>query len=159
MRRHLQELNLKAKPEALLEGTIQMVLASVVYLGMDGRNSGLFLASQKYYPRQAHHAHFAFTFDISGKAYARVLFATDLLGPNLADLYDFPFRKYKTCGFTQFWVTRIDQSPLTKREKARLEDKVTHDFRCVYPETELNFWFDDSLISGSLFAYFYEPDE
>ena len=101
---------------------------------------------------------YIFTFDLAGKAFARVVVDQNLRGLDLADLYGYPFQKYRICGYTQFWITRVDGTELTRREAARLEAEVSRDLRSDYTEHELDFWFDDSLVAGSLYVYLYQPE-
>jgi len=158
MRVHLRRLGLRAKSEKIVDGTIEVVLACMAYLKMDGRPLAPFLAMQVYSPVQALGAKYTFTFNLAGKAYARVVVDRNLRGLDLADLYGYPIRKYRTCGYTEFWITRVDGKALTKREAAHLEREVTRDLRFDYTEHELGFWFDDSLIAGSLYINLYQPE-
>lgn len=152
LRNHLRRLNLRAKPELLLEGTIQVVQACSAYMKLDGRSYAAFLAMQTYDPVRPPCAKYAFIFSLCGKAFARVLVARDLGDLELADLYGHPWQKYKICGFDHFWVMRADGTALKRRELVKLERQVTADLRFDYSEDELDFWFDDSRIAGALFV-------
>jgi len=150
MRDHLRRLGLRAKPEMLLEGTIQVVIACSAYLGIDGQSDGPFLEMQTYDPAQSRGARYGCTLEISDKAFARVLVARNWRGLDFADLYGHPWDRYRVCGFRQFWITRADSTPLKRRELAELERHVTHDLRFDYSEDELDFWFNDSCTAGAL---------
>lgn len=152
MREHLRRLDLLAKPEMILEGTIQVVQACTAYLILDCQSYAPFLAMQTYAPARSPGARYAFTFDLSGKAFARVLVARKLRGLDLADLYGHPWDKYKICGFCHFWITRADWVPLKSQELVRLEQEVTEDLRFDYSEDELDVWFDNVHTAGSLFV-------
>ncbi len=152
MRNHLRGLGLRVKPEKLLEGTIEVVVACMVYLEIDGRSTDSFLAMQTYDPARSAGAKYAFTFDIFGKAFARVLAAPGVRNLDLADLYGHPWYKYKTCGYHHFWIARTDSAALKKRELAKLERQVTEDLRFDYSEDELYIWFDDIHTPGALFV-------
>ena len=159
-RDHLKKFGMPDKPNQLLEGTIMVVQACCAYVEMDGRSYANFLALQKYNTADAINAKYTFTFDICKKSFARILISKKL-DPclDLADLYDFPWSKYKICGYNEIWVTRTDGKALNAREKARIEEKVTDDLRFDYSEDELGFWFDDSTIKGVLRVYVYDVEE
>jgi hypothetical protein len=160
LRNHLQEMNLPDKPKVLLEGTILMVAACCAYMQIDGGLYDEFLAMQKYNPADARNAKYAFTFELGSKAFARILVLKKFgSGLDLADLYNHPWSKYKTCGYNQFWVSRTDGKALTSKEKKLLEKEITYDLRYDFSEDEMNFWFDDSIIEGVLGVYVCDVDE
>jgi len=155
-REHLKKLGFPDKPKLLLEGTILMVEACCAYMQIDGVSYVEFLAIQKYNPAEAHNVKYAFTFELGSKAFTRILvLKEDGSGLDLADLYNHPWSKYKTCGYNQFWVSRTDGKALTSKEKKLLEKEITYDLRYDYSEDELGFWFDDSTVEGVLRAYVY----
>ena len=159
-REHLQKLDLPDKPKLLLEGTILAMAACCAYQSMDGRSYTEFLAMQKYNPDNIGKAKYAFTFELHGKAYARILVSKKSgSGLDLADLYEHPWGKYKACGYNRIWVSRTNSKALTHKEKTRLEEEVTDDLRYDYSENELGFWFDDSTIEGVLRIEVYDLDE
>jgi len=144
-RDHMRRLGLP-DPKLMLEGTIRVVQARWVFANLDGWQSGPFLEMQKYNPSQAIGARYAFTFDLCGKAFARVLVNTEVgtLDVDLADLFCYPWGDYKVVGFWQFWISHLDWTCLTSEELEQLEDHVTDDLLFDYGEDELNFWFDAS---------------
>ena len=150
LREHLCRLELPDKPELLLEGTIQVVIACAAYASIDGQSLAAFLKMQRYDPAEAVDAKYAFTFDICSKAFARVLVATKGAIPDLADLYNHPWQDYKVCGYHSIYISCIDGRKLGTRELARLEKEVTYDLRYDYSEDEVDFWFDDATIEGML---------
>jgi hypothetical protein len=149
-----------------MEGTIRLVQACCAYASIDGRSFAGFLKMQRYDPTEVDDAKYAFTFDLCGKAYARVLVSTkDLYGKHgvldLADLYGNPWRDYKVCGYYSLCISRTDGTDLDVGELIQLEKVVTDDLRFDYSEDELAFWFDDSAIEGTLrvtLQDIYEPD-
>jgi len=150
-RDHLRKLDLPDKPKLLLEGTIRAVQACVVYASIiDGQSSAGFLAMQKYASAEVADAKYAFTFDLGGKAFARVLVSAKFEFLDLADLYAFGWWEYKVCGYHRFWVSRADGRDLSGEELAQIERQVTYDLRYDYSEDELDFWFDDSSREGVL---------
>lgn len=102
----------------------------------------------------------AFTFELGSKAFARILESKNIgAGLDRADLYNHPWLKYKTCGYNQFWVSRIDGKALTTKEKKLLEKEITCDLRYDFSEDKFDFWFDDSTIESVLRAYVYDVDK
>jgi len=159
-RSHLERLELQNKPKQLLEGTILMVAACCSYTHMAGRSYTEFLAMQKYNPKEALNAKYAFTFELGDKAYSRIL-VSRLYGSelDLADLYYFPWHKYKTCGYYQLWVSRTDGKGLTSKDKKLIEKDITYDLRYDFTKDEVEFWFDDSTIEGVHRVHVYDVDE
>ena len=159
-RDHLKKLELPDKPKQLLEGTILAVQACCAYADINGQSYTDFLAMQKYNIDGANNAKYAFTFELCGKSFARILVSKKYGSClDLADLYGHPWSKYKVCGYNQIWVSRMNGKALTAKEKAKIEEEVTDDLRFDYAEDELGFWFDDSTIEGVLRVYVYAKDE
>ncbi|MGB5216868.1 MAG: hypothetical protein WBN66_01090 [Smithella sp.] len=158
--KHLQSLSLPDKPKRLLEGTVLMVVACCAYMQMDGVSYDKFITMQKYNPADARNAKYAFTFELGSKAFARILVPKKSgSGLDLADLYDHPWEKYKTCGYNQFWVSRTNGKALTAREKKMIENEIAHDLFFDYSEDEIEFCIDDTTIEGVLSAFVYDVHE
>lgn len=155
-RNHLRRLDLPEKPKLMLEGTIYVIQALIAYATMDGRTSEQFLKMQQYNPLVAPDACYVFTFDLCGKAFARVLVDNTLVIPDLADLYEYPWNKYKMVGYNSVCISHPDWSPLTKKELEELEREVTDDLRFDYTEDELDFWFDSRADDSYLFVSVYD---
>lgn len=147
---HLCRLELPESPELLLEGTIQIVYACAAYATVDGQSFAAFLKMQTYDTSEAVDAKYAFTFDLCGKAFGRVLVSNKVGVLDLADLYNHPWEDFKVCGYRSIYISRIDGRKLGSKELARLEKEVTDDLRFDYSEDELDFWFDDATIEGML---------
>lgn len=146
---HLHRLALPEKPKLMLEGTILAIQATMAYTIMDGRVIPLeqFLNMQQYNPDDAPDARYVFTFDLHGKASARVLADEKLILPDLADLYGYPWYPWKIVGYCCFWISHPDWSPLTSVEIEMLEKQVTDDLRFDYPKEDVRINFlepDDS---------------
>jgi len=150
LRDHLHRLCLPDRPERLLEGTILVVQACLAYAGLDGQPAGSLLGMQVYDPGDAADAKYAITFDLHGKAFARLLAAPGLTTLDLADLYGHPWDRYGCCGYGRFWISRTDGSRLTRTQRLRLEQVVTGDLRFDYCDDEIDIWFDDRSAKGSL---------
>jgi hypothetical protein len=143
-RDHMRRLSLPEKPKLMLDGTICVMQAISAYANMDGIPLAPFLNMQQYNPSEAPDARYIFTFDLCGKAFARVLSDSKKVLPDLADLFNHPWYDYKVSGYWCFWISHPDWSPLTNLELEQLESVVTADLRFDYSEDELNFWFEDS---------------
>ena len=143
-RDHMNRLGLPDEPKLMVEGTIRVVEAILAYSSIDGQPSELFLERQKYNPSQATDACYALTFDLCGRAYARVLVDRELKSVDLADLLGHPWEDYEVAGFTRIWISNPDWTGLTSEELKQLEDAVTDDLLFDYSEDEVNFWFDAS---------------
>lgn len=145
-RDHLRRLDLPDDPQALLEGTICAMRGLAAYLAMDNRDEASCkqLAMQTYNPAEATGAHYAFTFDLWGKAFARIFVETGFKALDLADLYGNPWPDYEVVGFKRLWISHPDWSGLTPDEKKQLEEEVTDDLLFDYGKDDIVFWFDDS---------------
>lgn len=153
-REHLGRLLRPDEPQLMLEATIRIVRMCSAYATVDNRAEefGHFLNMQKYNPAEATDARYVFTFDLWGKAFARVLVETKVQTLDLADLYGSPWSDYEVVGFHYLWISHPDWTNLTNEELRQLEDEVTNDLRFDYAEDELEFWFDDSLDETYLFV-------
>ena len=156
-RDHLRFLELPGKALSMMEATVLMVHASAAYYTTDGRSYDDFLTMQEYNPAQSPHARYAFTFDLYGRAYARLLVASEIHAIDLAGLYGHPWEPYRTVGYSQIWISHTDWTDLTKQEMAVVDKQATRDLRYDYAEDKLGFWFDDSN-AKYLYVYVYEPD-
>lgn len=158
-RDHLARFGLPDEPELLLHGTVLAVVACCAYAGLDGRSQDEFLQLQKYFPQDALDAEYAFTFDLCGKSYARILIPVNRGILDLADLYGHPWWEYKVCGYCRFWVSRTDEYDLSPEEITRIATEITDDLRFDYCEDELDFCFDDNIIDGVLQVDLQDVDE
>ncbi|MCH9048123.1 MAG: hypothetical protein IH836_04115 [Proteobacteria bacterium] len=125
---------------------------------LDGKYFEQLLEMQQYNPAASANARYAFTFDICGNTYARVLGEPGFKPLDLADLYDNPWWEDEA-GFSRLWVSRTDWSELASEELRQLENDVTDDLRFDYSEDEVDFWFDNSLDKTYLFVSVYDVEE
>lgn len=153
-RDHLRRLDLPDSPHLMLEGTIRLVRMCSIFATMDDHSERFseFLALQTYDPAKATEAQYAYTFDIFGKAFARVLVEIKEGNLDLADLYGNHWNDYQVVGFRHLWVSHPDWSRLPKEEITELESIITSDLRFDYADDELDFWCDDSLDETYLFV-------
>ena len=143
-RDHLRRLGLPDEPLLLLEGTIQFVLFWNSFFSL-GRTESFarMLRMQTYDPAQSTDARYAYTFDLCGKAYARVLVDTDYRNLDLADMNEAPWSEYQVVGFRGFWISHLDWSPLTQEERDQLETEIEDDLYFDYSRQELQVQFVD----------------
>jgi len=139
----LKRLGLPDKPRLMLHGTVDMVRACCAYNRID--NNGFFetfLRLQTYAPDTVADNLYMFTFDVFGKAYARIIVNEKCQGLDLADMFDFPWQRHKMAGFRCFWISSASWRALKKREINRLAQAVKEDLYYDFSEDELEVWFD-----------------
>ncbi len=119
-RNHMERLDLPGKPQLMVEGTIRVMQAVWVYNNIDGQTSDRLVSLQKYDCSKAPDTKYVFTFDLIGKAYARILVVSKFGELDLADLLNHPFDDYKIVGYNSISISHPDWSPLSKRE---IEDR------------------------------------
>jgi hypothetical protein len=150
---HLRRFGLPEKPELMLEGTVNVMQAIWVFANLDRQPIGPFLANQQYDLSKPPDPHYIFTFDLCGKAFARVIVDSVQKYPlDLADLFGYPWQDYKVAGFQSIWISHPDWSPLTIEESQQLETVITEDLLFDYSKDEINCWFDDSIDPSFLFV-------
>jgi hypothetical protein len=140
LRDHLRRLRLPDSSELLLAGTICAVrawwylagFACGYYDGFDSR-----LEMQQYDPADAANAVYAFTFDFSGKSFARLLVDTKVGNLDLADMHE-------GTAYDRFWISRTDWEQLDSAEVQQLKDEVTSDLRYDYAKYELDIFYRQS---------------
>ena len=147
---HLESLDLPNDPSLLLDGTIRIVQMCVAYLAIDEQQFVQFLKQQQYAPCNVPDSLYMVTFDIHGKAYARINLPASLRPLDLADLYGTPWNDYRVVGFCDIWITRTDGVALSTAEMAELEEVVTNDLRFDYSEEELDLFIDPDIDEGIL---------
>ena len=149
-------LGYEANPKLLFEGTIQLVKMSAIYLSMDNRAIDKFLSMQAYNPLPNPEAPYIFTFDLCGKAFARVFVGLEEFKMiDLADLFNCPWQEYKVAGYYEFIISRVDQKPLLVKEIKSLTKLVKDDLYYDYSKDELeidfNEYSDRSCLQVALF--------
>jgi hypothetical protein len=143
-RQHLQNLGIQGNPQLMLKGTIDVVRATLIYAQIDEQEMGSFLNMQRYNLAEAPDSCYVFTFDLGGRAFARILAGSNLIYPDLADIYNHPWNDLKRVGYRCVWISRTDGLPLTPEQLKDLEEEVSDDLRFDYTEDEVGFWFDSS---------------
>jgi hypothetical protein len=142
-REHLRRHGLPNRPKLLLDGTIHFVAMWSGFHSLD-RDSGKFaqvLRMQTYSPPTATKSLYACTFNLFGKAYARVFVDSKFSTLDLADMFDVPWDAYQVAGYSEFFVSRLDAGALTRKERVSLQTGVTDDLRYDFSEDELRLDF------------------
>lgn len=163
-RDHLRRLGLPDEPLLLLEGTIHFVVMWIAFFSLGRKESfARLLKMQTYDPAEAPDARYAFTFDLCGKAYARILIDTKSGNLDLADMNEAPWLEHRVAGYRSFDISHLDWSPLTDDERCQLETEVTDDLYDDYTEDELAVWVEnldyDSFDETYLRVHVQERDE
>jgi hypothetical protein len=153
LRKHLNRVGLPDEPEKLITGTIMYMNACCAYLSIDGRSYDDFLAMQAYHPELDTNSHYSFTFNLFKRTFGRIITPLDLKCLDFADLHHHPWDAFKTCGYSDVRVARLDGNDLSQDEMQAVEKAVTEDIRFDYSEDEVDVWFDQYTIDGILLVY------
>ena len=155
----LARFGLKVDAEAMLEGTVDFVIASAAFARLDGVAVEELLASQRYDSR-ATAAVYVLTFDIHGRGAARLLVSPDLRSVDLADLYEYPWQRLQRVGYSDFWISRLDGMALGGAEIDELHRLVTDDIMFDCDDDEISIIFDPDTYDGALaFSVYDTPEE
>ena len=135
-REHLRRLGLPDEPQLLLDGTIHFVAMWFGFYSLGGDSEGFtrLLQMQTYDPAEATDATYAYTFNLCDKAYARVLLDTKYQNLDLADLFEAPWNAYRVAGYSEFYISRLDEEPLEDAEREELQDEIKGDLFYDYSE-------------------------
>lgn len=146
----LVHLDLSAKPKDMLQATLLVVQACLIYgSALDGQQYQRFLRQQSYQPDMASGVRYTLTFDLGKKHFGRVLATARLKYIDLADLFDHSWMPYKTAGYSRILFSRLDHKDFASpsgewggKELSRLENMIQSDLRYDYTEEEVDFSFD-----------------
>ncbi len=132
----------KFTPKQLLEGTIELVRAALVYsAGLDGCPFEPFLQLQQYNPLLNPNARYTLAFDIHGRGIGRVLATDNFKNIDLADLSGHPYETYKRVGFSGLWILRSDYKPFTRPEPLRIRHHIHEDLYFDYTRDDIQVSF------------------
>ena len=160
LRNHLRLFGLRNDPQLILEGTLAFVgmVSAYVFSDLGEKPMSRFLSMQTYDP-SASAVKYAFTFDLFGKAFGRILSGAQKPFVDLADLYGSPWHRYRAVGYWCLWISRTDRRSLTSREISQLKRCVREDLRYDYSEDQLDLWFDDCSKDGALRVGVHDHEE
>jgi hypothetical protein len=154
----LERFGLRFDVEAMLEGTVDLVTASAALAALDGVDISQAIGEQKYDP-QTSAATYALTFEMAGHGVARLLVTPGLDFVDLADLYEYPWHRLETVGYSTLWVSRIDGEDLSLAEVEELERLVTADVMFDFGEDEVSIIFDPDSYDGALAIIVYDTPQ
>ena len=151
-----------ALPEDVVSSTIHLVAACAAYLQMDGGSTqGLesFLDLQQYHGPGHPGSTYDFTFDFHHTGYAMITVGDDMMGFDLADLYEHPFDFHGVVGYNRLLVSRSDSKPLTDQDLGDIETRVFEDLRYDYCEEDLYIYFEAGADSTCLTFLLYDLED
>lgn len=153
LRDHLRRGGLPDEPEKLLIGTIMFVEACCAYLIIDCQPIEEFLAMQSYRPTVDADSHCSFTFNLFDKAYGRIITPFDKKDLDLVDLFGHMWYEFKLFGFSNFYVSRLDNRALSAAEITEIKEAITYDIRYDFDEDEVEILIDQNIIEGVLLVH------
>jgi hypothetical protein len=155
----LARFGLKGDAKAMLEGTVDFVIASAAFARLDGAAVEELLASQRY-DSLATAAVYVLTFDMHGLGAARLLVSPGLRSVDLADLYEHPWHRLQRVGYSDFWISRLDGVALEGAEIDELHRLVSDDIMFDCDDDEISIIFDPDTYDGALaFSVYDTPEE
>jgi len=146
----LRRFALTIDPTEIVEATVSFVAACTALSAMDGVGGPSLIDLQAYRPDASAGAAYVVTFNVCGKAAARVITDDKLNGIDFADLYEMLWNRYRGVGYSDIYLTRVDGTELGPEELEALERRITEDLRFDYAEDEVDFWFDPDSFPGAL---------
>lgn len=157
IQRHIQYLGIKCTRADMLEGTNMLLFAVAVYLQMDGQNFESMIKQQQYRLAGENLPFYCLTFDFGKGHFGRILADENLSGVDFADLFNHPWDEYKTAGFSDVWISRLDGEFIDKDESYGLEKRVTEDMYYDYSDEDLSVVILDSGLDDTLLVRACEP--
>jgi hypothetical protein len=137
IRRHIEYLEMDCSPADLLMGTDMLLFAILIYMQMDGVDCESFIRRQRYRLCGEDLPHYCLTFNFGKKHFGRVLTDEAISGVDFADLVNHPWDEYRTAGFHEVYISRLDGEPIEKTELEALHRRVTNDMYFDYSEAEV----------------------
>jgi hypothetical protein len=158
LRNQLKRLELPDEPAKLIEGTILLVATAAAYAANDKADRQAFIAQQAYHPALDPDTYYAFTFNLRDHAYGRIITPLDKKTLDLADLWGHAWPEFKSCGYSEIRISRLDNNDLSDVECDRLEKTITDDIFFDFSEDDLWIVFDREVVTGILVAYFFDME-
>lgn len=135
--RHIEYLELDCTPEDMLTDTTLLLAAVLAYAQMDGKNCSSLVQLQRYRLTSEDPPFYCLTFKLCRGHYGRILTDKALSQVDFADLFDHPWYKYKTAGFHEVFISRLDGEAIGKAELKVLYRRFTTDLYFDYTEDEV----------------------
>lgn len=155
IRRHIEYLELDCSPAAMLEGTELLIAAVLAYCQMDNKDCESFITQQRYWLRGEGLPHYCLTFNLAKGHFGRVLTDRSISNVDFADLFNHPWYPYKTAGFHEVYISRLDGEPLEKGELETLDRRFTEDIYYDNEEDEISAYvnateFEDTALATAV---------
>lgn len=152
LQRHIDYLQLGCSRADLLHGTDLLVLAVMTYLSLDGRDCEPFIEQQKYWLCGEGLPHYILTFELGEKHFGRLVADKKISGIDFADLFNHPWYAYKTAGFSEVYISRLDGEPFDPGEIDDLERRFTEDICYDYEEDEVSAFVQPTELDDTALA-------
>lgn len=136
--RHIEYLELDCSRADMLMGTDMLLFATLIYMQMDGGDCESFIADQRYWLRGDDLPYYCLTFNFGKRHFGRLLTDNAISGVDFADLFNHPWEKYRTAGFHEVYISRLDGDPIDEFELEALRRRVTTDMYLDYAEDEVD---------------------
>lgn len=156
IRRHIEYLELDCTPESFMEGTEMLLSAVILYNQLDNVKCESFIRQQRYRLGGKDLPFYCLTFDFSSGHYGRVLANNEISDVDLADLFNQPWYKYKTAGFSPAWISRLDGKPIGTKEYDTLCQLVKDDMYFDYTEEEVDVNINMTELADTVIVYAYD---
>ena len=150
LRRHIEYLDLHCTPADFLKGTEMLLYAVLQYYTIDNIDYTSFIRQQRYHLSGEGLPFYCLTFQLTIGHYGRVLANNALSDVDFADLFNHPWDKYKTAGFHQVWISRLDGKPISKKEYDTLDHLVRGDMYVDYEEEEVDVYVNMTELSDTV---------
>ena len=130
--RHIEYLELDCSRADMLIGTDMLLFAVLIYLQMDGKDCASLIKRQRYWLRGDGLSYYGLTFNFGKGHFGRILTDRNITGVDFADLFNHPWNEYKTAGFHEVYISRLDGKPIDKDELTTLYARFSEDMYYDY---------------------------
>ncbi|MFZ4534909.1 tetratricopeptide repeat protein [Propionivibrio sp.] len=152
MRRHIDYLELDCTPQAMVDDTAMLLLATLVYRQMDGQEWESILKQQRYRLGGDGLPFYCMTFCLLEGHYGRILADEKMSGVDFADLFNHPWDEYKTAGFRDVRISRLDGEAIDGDELETLERLFKEDIYYDCAEDEVDAWVTATELEDTVLA-------
>ena len=138
IRRHIDYLGLDCSRADILEGTDFLVAAVIAYQQMDNQDCEGFVKQQRYWLRGEDLPFYCLTFNLGKKHFGRLLTNKNIDGLDFSDLFNHPWNSFKTSGFYELHISRLDGEPIDTEELEALERRFTEDMYYDFTDEDIS---------------------
>lgn len=158
IQRHIDYLRLACSRAELIHGSSLLVLANLVYLSMDGRDCKEFLERQRYWLGGEELPYYILTFELGVGHFGRMLADKKFSDIDFADLFDHPWDLFKSAGFSQIYISRLDGEPIEIDELKEIEQRFVEDMYYDFTEEDVSVTVQSTDIDDTVVVYAQEND-